>query len=220
MGHSQTCRVLLGALAVVLASFVAMAAPASAITIDFDSQGLSGPSTFAAACAVTCPQAVTVGTAAGNVTFTGGVILTNTTFLPADQTSLYGTANFASGLLNPITITFQNPVTNFLVDVLNGESFDVDYTVSDNNGNSSTFTLAPNLSSGATTIGFAATGTIVNVASVTIPTSTFDFFMDNIQFDVPIVCSPTGCTSSVPEPTTLWLLGLSLAGLAVLRRLG
>jgi hypothetical protein len=215
---SQT-SIKAGVLAMGLGSLIAMTTPASAVLIDFDSQGLTGPSTYAAACAaVSCPQTVIVSTSAGNVTFTGGVILTNTTNLPADKTSVYGTADFASGLVNPVTITFENPVTNFLVDVLNGETTNIDYTVSDNSGNSSTFNLAPNTSSGATTIGFAATGTIVNVASVTIPTSSFDFFIDNIQFNVPIVCGPNGCSTQVPEPGTLGILGGVLAGFAVLWR--
>src|SRR5207248_3069421 len=77
--------------------------------IDFDSEKLFGPPTFADAGPA---QTLNVPTTIGDVTFTGGVILTNTAFLPADQTSVYGTARNVPGvnasptLTNPITITF------------------------------------------------------------------------------------------------------------------
>jgi hypothetical protein len=179
---------------------------AKAVLITLEDQ--TGPTTYAAACAaITCPQTVVENTSAGQATFTGGVILTNPTSLPADETSVYGSTSFVSGLVNPITITFQNAVSNFLVDVINGLTTTTSYTVADNVGNSSTFSLPPNSSSGATTIGFPASGNVVTITSEATP---FDIFIDNVQFNVPISCSDNSCqVTGVPEPGSLGLLALA-----------
>ena len=187
-----------------LLALAVIAAPASAALIDFDT--LTGPSTFAAAGpAQTIPFLNVDGTGV-DVTFTGGVILDNTANLPANQTPLYGTANFAGPTLqNPLTVTFSSPVSNFFLDVYNGLTTPIAYEVADNAGNFATFTLAPNLSSGTTLIGFPATGSIVTIASVTPPVSSWDFFIDNIHFNEPL---PPGLA---PEPGTMLLLGAGLA---------
>ncbi len=198
-----------------LAALVGMSSSGSATTINFDDQGLTGPSLFGQP-----EQTLVISTAAGNVTFSGGAILTNTANLPVNQTSVYGTTNIVTGLLNPLTITFDNPVTNFLVDVLNGETSAGSYEVADNEGHSSTFTIPANTASGAETIGFAASGDVVTITSLTFGDS-FDFLIDNIQFDVPISCGANGCVNtgtSVVEPASLPLLGLPLVALAYLRR--
>jgi hypothetical protein len=146
------------------------------------------------------------------VRFEGGVILENTANLPANQTALYGTIQGSEPTLtNPLTITFENPITNFFLDVYNGNTEDVMYRVSDNAGNSADFTLVPNLSSGNTTIGFAATGTIVTVEALSgLPF--FDFFVDNVTFNEPLP------PELVPEPSSMFLVGSSLLALGVVLR--
>jgi hypothetical protein len=100
----------------------------------FDTQGLTGPSGYPAT-----SSTVSVNTVDGLVTFSGGAIVTNIVNLPADTSSLYETANFAGATYqNPLTITFANPITNFFLDVYNGNPTDVEYTVADNAGHSST----------------------------------------------------------------------------------
>lgn len=188
-----------------------VAGPVSAATINFDDQGLSGPSTFGGP--ATPP--VVVPTSAGNVTFSGGIVMTAVTSLPANQTSLYGTADFGQGLLNPLTITFANPITNFLVDIVNGLSQEVDYRVEDNLGNSSVFTLASNFNSGLTTIGFAAAGNVVTITSLNGGGGGFDFFVDNIKFNLAIECGRTGCNPTVvPVPAALPLFLAGALGIA------
>ncbi|NKE47835.1 hypothetical protein HB662_23870 [Roseomonas frigidaquae] len=202
-----------------LMATIALPLSAGATVINFDDQGITGPSTFAAASP--SPQTIVVPTADGNVTFEGGVVLANTTALPANQTSLYGTAYFGNGLSNPITLTFENAITNFLIDVVNGLTTPIEYTVADNLGNSSTFTLPSNAAGGITTIGFAAAGTVVTVSSVTAPTNIFDFFVDNITFNVPIECGPDGCTTppvAVPVPAALPIFAMGLLGLGLVQR--
>ena len=203
---------------------LALAGSVSAATINFDDQGLIGPGVFIDASPI--PQTLSI--AAGGVTavFTGGVILTDAFLMPANLTSIYGTADSASvgadGMSNPLTITFSAPITNFLVDVLNGLPANIQYRVSDNAGNASVFTLAPNTSSGATTIGFAAAGTQVQIASITAPTTTWDFFIDNIRFNTGIQCGTTGCNevAAIPVPGALPLFaaGLAVLGAGVYRR--
>lgn len=115
-----------GGLAVALAC-----GAAHATVINFDDQGLVGPSTFAAADA---NRDLTIATAAGNVTITGGTVLTQETFMPADRTSLYGTAFFAApiatslsapGYKPTITLNFPSIVNSFYLDVYNGQVFNV-----------------------------------------------------------------------------------------------
>ena len=185
--------------------------------IDFES--FHGPSLFALAGNATT---LAIPTAIGDVTVSGGVILTDATNLPADETSIYGTAGNASnigvtvgsGFTNPLTITFPVPIHNFFLDVLNGNTQPVTYEVADNAGNSNTMTLAPNLTGGNELVGFAATGTIVTVGAITgqmTPTGmTWDFIIDNIHFNQPL---PT-----VPEPASAVLLATSLLGLGAVRR--
>jgi len=189
----------------------AVVGPASAATINFDDQGLTGPSLFGGP--ATLP--VVISTSSGNVTFSGGNVMTAVSALPANPTSLYGTADFGPGLFNPITISFASPITNFLVDVLNGMTSPIDYRVEDNLGNSSVFTLPSNLSSGATTIGFAAAGNLVTITSLT-GRGEFDFFVDNIKFNVDIQCGSGSCvdTTVIPVPAALPLFVAGALGIA------
>jgi hypothetical protein len=199
--------------------FVGQAGTTFAAVIDFET--LSGPSTFAAAGNA---QTLTIATGIGPVMFGGGVILTNATNLSADETSIYGTAGNAAnigvtigtGFTNPLTIIFPVPISNFFLDVLNGNTINVNYRVGDNSGNSANFLLMPNLSGGQKTIGFAAAGTIVTVAATTGQSTstgqTWDFFIDNIHFNEAL---PPNLT---PEPADLTLVGTGLAGFLLLRR--
>jgi hypothetical protein len=185
----------------VLIVFTSLAWQVQAELINFDDQGLTGPSTFAAASP--SPQHLDISTAIGTVQFDGGVILTNTTNLPANQTSVYGTASFGNNLANPLTITFPSNITNFFLDVYNGLTTDRNFRVSDNLGNSATFSLVPNLSSGRTQIGFPAAGNIILVQDIGTDES-WDFFIDNIHFNEPL-------PPATPIPGTFLLLSSGLA---------
>ena len=170
--------------------------------ITFDDQGLTGPSTFSA----TSPMSVSVVSPGGvGVTFTGGTILTNTTALPADETSIYGTAGFASpqgpgGYENLITISFDQPIQNFIATLLNGSTITAEFQAVDGMGDTANFTLAPNLSGGQSQIAFAAAGNQVTITQLTNDPSVsgYDFFIDNIQFNVPL--------PGVPEPSSFLIL--------------
>lgn len=192
---------------------------AKADNINFET--LTGPSTFAAAGNA---QTLNIATTIGTVTISGGVILTAATNLPADETSIYGTAGNAanigvtvgSGFTNPLVVTFPVPITNFFLDVLNGNIIPVDYQLADNMGNTASFDLAPNLTGGQKTIGFAATGTKVTITALDGQSTpggiTWDFFVDNIHFDEPL-------PNQVPEPQTLGLLAAGLTGLLLMLKL-
>jgi hypothetical protein len=196
---------------VILAAVVLLlsrAGPARADIITFDAQGLAGPSTFAA----TTQMDINVTSPGGvGVSFTGGTILTATSNLPADQTSLYGTAGFAgAGYKNVITITFNKPVQNFIADVFNGSTITADFQVSDMLGDTAKFTLPSNLNSGQHSVFFAAAGTTVTITQLTNDPNVngWDFFVDNIQFNVPLPGTAT------PEPASLSMLCMGAIGAA------
>ncbi|MEL6161520.1 MAG: hypothetical protein AAGJ95_14525 [Cyanobacteria bacterium J06554_11] len=179
-----------------VAPLVGWSAPALAIAINFDDQGLFGPRFFNSAGDA---QTLNIETSAGNVRFSGGVVLTNATNAPANQTSTYGTANNLEADFirnnptrkNPLVIEFESPVENFFLDVFNGIPLPLDYTVADDIGNFATFSLLSNLQSGFQKIGFQAAGKRITITPDTsaeallprFPEGAYDFFIDNINFN-------------------------------------
>ncbi len=198
---------------------------AAAALINFDDQGLTGPSIFAIAGPA---QHLTFDDFEGgviDVAFDGGVVLTEVTLLEANESSVYGTAYFGDvSLLNPLTVTFSQPITNFFLDIYNGLGTQIEYRVADNDGHSASFVLDPYFEGGHRQIGFAATGTVITITSVTPPTSEFDFFIDNIYFNEVLPVGLDGHVDEhlgetpVPEPSTMAMLLLGAGGLTVYRR--
>ncbi|HEV2233473.1 MAG TPA: hypothetical protein VGV68_08740 [Terriglobia bacterium] len=130
----------------------------------------------------------------GVATFSGGQLLNATSSLPADPTTVYGTAFFCAGCLPTITIDFSQAVSNLSLLVLNGQTFTVVYKIQDNVGDTSTIMLVANFLSGAGTITLPST----NIRQVTITgdASAWDFFIDNVTFQQ---CAVTGVTIRTNE---------------------
>jgi hypothetical protein len=204
------------------ASVALMTADARAATIDFED--LTGPNLFAGVVPFQ-PQHldhyVNVGGSGVDVAFDGGVILDETIvrndqnqdiLLPANATSIYGTA-FLGEDIGPVlpaalTISFSEPVSNLLFDVINGWGEPIRYRVEDNAGHFEEFTLLEALAGGQTKVFFPLAGDTVTIRPLTFGAfGEYDFFVDNIQFNEP-----------VPEPTTLVLLGSGLVSAALARR--
>jgi len=190
-----------------LVSAVGLALPAFADVIDFESQP-AGPSFYIEA----SPSPQTIVT--DNTTFTGGVILTNTAALPADETTVYGTTDFVSGgMSNPIIVSNPDGFNNFFFDLLNGLNTPTSFEVADNAGHSQIFdNIASNLDGGEVLVGFASTGTQVTISDIS--GGNWDFFVDNIHFNEPL---PPSLGGNVPDgASTAGLLAAGVAGLAAL----
>lgn len=185
----------------------ATAQKANALTIDFDSQGLSGPSQPSS----TVAQTISVNTSIGVVTFSGGALLTQAANLPADTTTVYSASTSLAFAFNPITVAFPTTVTNFSVDIYNLEASPDTFKLTDNLGNTVTQTLANNASGGLSLVSFPAGGNTVTITAGN--TTGFNFAIDNISFT-----PPGGGGTNVPEPASLALLGAGLAGLGLARR--
>lgn len=183
---------LLGLMTVLLCGTSALAD-----VIDFEQ--FSGPSTFGG-----LEQTLNIPWSGGNVTISGGTVLTDATFLSADETSVYGTrSGFSNRYSSTITITFPQNINNFFLNIYNGETHPDTFTVADNAGRFATVTIASNLNGGTSLVSFPAIG---NVITINTKDPRWDFFIDNIGFDQE--------TPGTPEPSTLGLF--SLAGVAFL----
>jgi hypothetical protein len=187
---------------------IALFEPADATTVDFET--LTGPSTFGA---VAAPGAQTV--VEDIASFAGGVILDETANLPVNQTTVYGTAwftnplpQFTNPMTNPLTITFSSPITNFFLDVISSQF--INYTLADNAGHSATFALTANTLTGATRIGFAATGTVVTLFA---DSPFWDFLIDNVHFNEAL---PADLQAATPLPAALPLFATGLGALGLL----
>lgn len=125
-------------------------------------------------------QTLSIPTSLGNVIFQGGVLLDDATNGPADENAAYGTADFGgSGLLESITITFPSPVTNFFISVLNGLTTVGTYSVSDNAGHSSSFSVPPAANSGIQGVGFTTAGTVITISTTG---ANWDFAIAQVSF--------------------------------------
>ena len=197
----------------IVAGVAALLAAASvhATVIDFEDQP-AGPCCFASAGPA---QTLNYNLGGGlTATFTGGVILTGESNQTTDNSNVYATASptVIGGadptLANPLVITFNAPIHNFQVDVLNALAGN--YELYDNAGHTDFFSLATSGGS-IQTVGFAATGTVVDIVYLDAPTA-WDFAIDNVTFNQPL--------SNVPEPATwtMLILGLAMVGFAAHRR--
>lgn len=181
---------------------------AAADVINFEPpQAALGPSTFPGSA-----QTLNITTAPSGTTttLTGGALLSSTANLPADQTNLYGTigpglGSGTSGYTDPMVLNFNKSITNFVATVYNGNLTAENFLVSDNVGNSAMFNLPPNLSGGNSMVFFPAAGTQVTITEQGVGTS-WDFFVDNVMFDVPL-------PGATPEPASFVLVGLAGATL-------
>ena len=184
-------------------SFAVASSSALATLINFETQP-TGPTSFL----LTTPGPQTVVT--NNTTFTGGSILTGAVHLPADETTVYGSADFGTGLLNPLKFSNPSGFLNLSFNIINGEGLPQSFLVKDNAGHSTEYdNVASNINSGIVVAAFATAGTQITITDISNP-GTWDFMVDNVSYDV-----PTPQSLTVPDgASTLGLLGVGLAGLA------
>lgn len=166
-------RKVFATLAACALAMLGLAAPAHAATTTVDFESLTGPSLFSAADAPVVD---------GLATFTGGQILTATANLPANQTTVYGTAYVCVGCAPTLTIDFAVPVNDVSMQVMNGWVTTVSYTVESDTGEQVTKELPANALSGADYFTLTDKGVVQVQVRETTPSTTWDFFIDNISF--------------------------------------
>lgn len=211
--------------------------------------GAAGMTTHGQAfCGAGNAEAVTLTAGGYDVQLSGGIGLVPNIFFPAGSSfaANYGSSNLGnactlpdlgtqSGYLNPLTVRFFQAgtgilanVSDFFIDVFNGNDEPVDYTVADNLGNTSTVNLAAVGNGGKHNFGFAAAGSTFTVTAALTPgqTITWSTFINNIGF-LDLVNGGGGGVGggggggeggTVPEPGTLWLASLGMLGLWRARR--
>jgi hypothetical protein len=169
--------------------FVAPSASAqTTVSINFDQY--TGPST-----APITAQNVQVDVAS----FTGGGFCTACTNTPHDQTTIYITTSTdpnlglaCNGCASTITITFSQPVSNLSLLLINGEPYDVNYQVQDNQGHTVQAYVGYNTgSSGAMTVSLPYPNIQKVVVSKVIGglVNGWDFAIDNVTYTRP--CTAT-----------------------------
>jgi hypothetical protein len=172
--------------------------PASASVIDFDAQAANRGGNLTG-----IPDSpLTIGI----TTFIGGELRDGLINLAADESGIYASAGlFGSGETNPLVITFAMPVSGFSVLVANGDAQNQSYSVSDNLGESTTFTLALSGSLLNATRTVALSGSGITTVSITSANASFwNFAIDNVTFE------------AVPEPGS-GFLALGALGLGFWR---
>ena len=208
---------IFAALTILVGASFGFSSAAHAVVIGFEDEP-AGPNVFSSAgVAKTLIYNLGGGLTA---TFTGGVILTNETGQTTDNSNVYATCNFCGGpspltLTNPLVVTFSQPIKNFQIDILNAIAGD--YEVYDNAGNTDFFNLATTGGS-LQTIGFAATGSVVDIAYPDNPTSGYgegnwDFAIDNVTFNQDTV---GGNNTATPLPAALPLFATGLGAIGLL----
>lgn len=208
---------------------------AHATVVGLQAAGVTGTGPYFCGAGNATPIDVTAG--GYTIALSGGTPLgPNISNLPATDSIAYGSADFAnscdsqSGYTNPISIQFYQAgtntpanVNNFFINLYNGNTVPVNYTLQDNLGHGAVFNVAPNLSSGQQTFGFASAGSSFTITGGTATGGccAWDFFVDDIGFNQAL---PQGSTNggtpigTVPEPGTLSLLGVGLVALVALSR--
>ena len=129
-------------------------------------------------------QGTTAPVTVGIVTVSGGMLLNQTVALPANQTVVYGTTDFAGcgACASSIAINFAQPVGNVRLSVYNGQTFSVTYTIQDDQDGTQTITLVSNSEGGAATVTLPGEGITQVVVRPLGEPATWDFFVDNIGF--------------------------------------
>ena len=192
--------------ALLFGAVVFVAAPADADAINLNGQSSEGFQFLFAQ-----QETLTFTFADGlTATLSGGSVLNyNGKYGLTDPNNIYATCNFCFSAyqhLSPLVITFNKPVQNFQVEILDGLSGD--YQVSDNSGHSATASL-PTVTTSNQVVTLALAGPVVDISylfdanSYYPGTNNYDFAIDNIFFQ-PVV---------TPLPAALPMFASGLAGI-------
>lgn len=144
-------------------------------TIDFSDQ--SGPSLFSQA-----DPPLTIG----GVTFSGGQILTAETNNTVDTATVYGTGNDpgvglnCNGCLATMTIDFANRASNVSINLQNGLTYTVTYTVEDDQGGQQQITLVANTDGGEATVSLPESG--IRQVNISSDPDIWDFSIGSVQY--------------------------------------
>ena len=188
---------------------ILLAAPANAVTVDFEALASVANSGSVAT------HSSTIAT--NGMTFSGGGLYKNG-FFSADQSVVYGTYSgypyYLNGYTNPLTIDLGGTYNLVSLDLVN--HLGATYTVLANTGLSEVLQIVNGVTATFSLSGPGITSLTVTSADSEFNGTEFIFGIDNITADTLIVPPPS---SSVPEPATWTMLisGFGLVG-AMMRR--
>lgn len=203
------------------AALVLGANSAHAVTFNFAEQGYFGPPNFLG----TYARDITHTIGGLDITFSGGAVLSGL-FWPTGPA--YGTASVPSeyfylpGASHPMTISFSKPVVNVAFDLFAGLAANTFFDIDADTGESLNRPLGPNYYNGYQRVAFSST-----LNSFTLfqhaygyRAGEFDFFVDNVSFDLAQTggAGGGGSVSAVPVPAGFPLLAAAFAALGALRR--
>ena len=133
----------------------------------------------------------------GSATFSGGQLLTATSALPANRTTVYGTTDFIPGFQPELKIMFAEPVSEISFQVINGRTTPDTLIATDDQGGMTQATVPPNFLSGQAILALPSAG-VQEVIIRGSQGSRWNFYIDDIRFTTGVLEFDVSFSAFIP----------------------